>query len=161
MSRVAITCTLLVCVVLTVAGCKDRTTPELVPAATPTSLAVVVLTTDRPTGKISQPRLPGASAVRLDIQTVKNPSGQGLVIELAVENATASVRRVGIGNISLYPSNQGGVFTLVLPGPAEDMVHQEPTVLIVTLREALSGTVLQPGISLSLTAELTLLPGVN
>ncbi len=161
MNRVVITCILLVCVVLTAVGCQGRTTPELTPVATPTSLAVVVLTTDQPTGKISQPRLPGATAVRLDIQTVKNPGGRGLVIELAVENATASVYRVDIGNVSLYPSDQGGVFILVLPGPAADLVHQEPTVLIVTVTTALPGTVLQPGISLSLTAELTHLSEVN
>jgi hypothetical protein len=155
MNRAATASILIACMVLVVVGCSGRTTPEPLPTSTSASPAVVVLTTDQPTARISQPRQPSATAVRLNVQAVKNPGDQGLAIGVAVEDAATAARRVDIGNVSPYPSEQPGVFTLVLPGPAADLVHQEPTVLIVTVTPIQSGTVLQPGVSLSLTAGLT------
>jgi hypothetical protein len=99
--------------------------------------------------------MPNATAIQLNIQAVTNPGNQGLVIEVAIEEPASSAHPVDVGNISLYPSNHPGVFTLVLPASAADIVHQASAILIVTLTTALSPDVLQPGIRLSLTAELT------
>jgi hypothetical protein len=150
MKRTATTWALLVCMVVVLAACQDRPSSKPPPATVTPRLAVAVLTADQPTARIPQPRLLRATGIQLKVQAVRNPGDQGLVIGLAVEDATT----VDVGNVSLYPASQPGVFTLVLPGLAADLVHQEPTVLIVTVYPALSGTILQPGVSLNLTAEL-------
>ncbi len=150
MSRTAMTCALLVCMlVMTLAGCEGRPNSEPLPATATSSPAVVVLTADQPTARIPQPCLPRATGVQLMVRAVTNPAGQGLVLGLAVEDSTM----VEVGNVSLYPASQPGVFSLGLPMSAADLVHQEPTVLIVTVYPAQSGTTLQPGVSLNLTAE--------
>jgi hypothetical protein len=118
-------------------------------AATPTGLVVVVLSADRPSARIAQPRQPAATGVRLAIQSIQNPSGQGVALRVAVEDTATPPRHVDVGAVSPYPSNQPGVFTLVLPAGAAAMVHEGPTVLIVTLTP-LSSTVLQAGVSFNL-----------
>ncbi len=155
MKRAAVTSTLLACLVLAVVGCGGCATSAPRPTPTPTGLAVVVLTADRPTAQVPQPRLPGATAVRLHVLAVTNPGGQGLDIGVDVEDAATMAHRVHVGDVSLYPPNRPALFVLVLPGPAADLVHQEPTVLLVAVTPAIPGTALQPGVSLSLTAELT------
>ncbi len=154
MSQAATARTVLACAVLAIGGCHGRAAPQPSPTTTPTT-PVVVLTAERPTARIPQPGLPTATAIRLDVQDVTNPAGQGLAITLAVEDPGTPARRVDVGNVSPYPASQPGVFTLVLPGPAADLVHQGPTMLVVTLGAALPGTVLQPGVRLSLTAAAT------
>jgi hypothetical protein len=119
------------------------------PAATPTGLVVVVLSADQPSARIAQPRQPAVTGVRLAVQAIQNPSGQGVALRVAVEDTATPPRHVDVGAVSPYPSNQPGVFTLVLPEAAAAMVHEGPTVLIVTLTP-LSSAVLQAGISFSL-----------
>jgi hypothetical protein len=155
MRRVLITSTLLLCGVLAVVGCQGRSLPAPAVTATPTLPAPVVLTTDQPTAQIAQPRQPNARGVRLIVQAVTNPSGQGIVIALAVEDAAAPGHQADVGNVSLYPPDHGGVFTLPLSGSAAELVHDGPTLLLVTISAALAGTALQPGLSLSLAAALT------
>jgi hypothetical protein len=153
--RAAITSTLLACVVLAVVGCEGRSTRAPTPTPTPTGPAVVVLTSARPTAQVPQPRLPSATAVRLQVLAVTNPGNQGLDIGVDVEDAATMEHRIHVGDVSLYPSNQPALFALVLHGPAADLVHQAPTVLIVAITPAIAGTPLQSDVSLSLTAELT------
>jgi hypothetical protein len=152
--RAVATCDLLVCLVLAVVGCRGRMTPA--PTATPTAtgLAVVLLTADRPTVQIPQPRLPSATAARLQVLAVTNPGPQGLDFGLDIEDATTMERRIHVGDVSLYPSGQPGLFVLPLPSPAADLAHRAPTVLFVTVTPAIDGTALQPGVSVSLTAGL-------
>jgi hypothetical protein len=95
-----------------------------------------------------------ASAIRLNVLAVTNPGGQGLEIDLAIEEPANTARQVDVGSVSLYPSNHPGVFTLVLPASARNLVQQASAVLIVTVTSALPGAVLQSGIRLSITAEL-------
>jgi hypothetical protein len=153
--RTAFTCILLTWVVLALASCNGRPSAGLPATEATPSPALALLTAGQPTARISLPRMPNASAIRLNIQAVTNPGGQGLVIELAIEEPTNTAHQVDIGRVSLYPSNHPGVFTLVLPASAADLVHQASAILIVTLSTALPGDVLQTGIRLSLTAELT------
>ncbi len=99
------------------------------------------------------PRAPDATVVRLNVQAITNPGDQGLGLAVAVE-ATTPARHVDIGGISPYPSSQPGTFTLALPAPAAELIHQGPTVLIVMVSPALAGTALQPEVRLRLTVEL-------
>jgi hypothetical protein len=153
-TRVA-TGTLLTCLVLAVGACHGRPARQPPPPTTSGTPAMLMLTADQPTARISQPRRPGASAVRLDVRAVRNPSGQGLTINIAVEAAGSVTRRADIGNVSPYPASQPGVFTLVLPGAAADLVRQGPTMLVVTITTAVPGRVLEPAIGLNLTATLS------
>ena len=145
------TCALLVCMlVMTLAGCIGP--PELRTTAcycTSQPRRCGNSTADQPTARIPQPPGARATGVQLMVRAVTNPAGQGLVLRLAVEDSTM----VEVENVSLYPASQPGVFSLGLPMSAADLVHQEPTVLIVTVYPAQSGTTLQPGVSLNLTAE--------
>lgn len=141
------------------AGCTGLPGPPTAgspsPVASPTGLAVVSLTVDQPSARIAQARQPSATAVRLAVQAVQNPGGQGLALGVAVEDASAPAQPVDIGTVSLYPADHPDVFTLMLPDAAARMVHAGPTVLIVTLIPVQSGATLQPGVRLSLSAWLT------
>jgi len=135
------------------AGLPGQPTAAPSPAATPTGLVVVVLSADRPSARIAQPRQPAVTGVRLAVQAIQNPSGQGIALRVAVEDTATPPRHADVGSVSPYPPNQPGVFTLALPAGAAAMVHEGPTVLIVNLTP-LSSTVLQAGISISLKAWL-------
>jgi hypothetical protein len=153
-NRLIIVCMLLAGVLLALVGCRGPLGLGSPTATATTSLLVVTLTASQPTGRIALQRAPDATVVRLDVQAITNPDGQGLALAAAVE-ATSPARHADIGSISPYPSSQPGTFTLALPGPAADLVHQGSTVLIVTVSPVLSGTTLQPDVQVRLTAELT------
>jgi hypothetical protein len=150
MKRAVAVCALLFCTAQTVGGCRGRPT-EAPPVTAPASTAAVELTTRQPIARIPQARLATATAIRLNVNVVHNPTNQGLLINLEVEGTRTPRRRAEIGAVSLYPNNQPGVFTVALSASAAALIQQGASVLVITVSPALAGVALSPGLSLGVT----------
>ncbi len=76
------------------------------------------LTASTPVQNVRLPQIPShATALRLPVVGVENPSGQGVTIlaELLWENVEAERTRSTLGGIALYPSDRPATFNLRLP----------------------------------------------
>ena len=63
---------------------------------------------------------PGATALMVSIGLVQNPDQAPIDLHVAIVDETTSSTPVGVGSVSLYPSDQPAQFVLRLPRPLSD-----------------------------------------